>query len=548
MLICTFPFDISASVYRNFEYVIINDSVKIIKYKGYAETAVIPSVIEGKPVTEIGLYAFDNNKYIVTVKIPASVTKIGVDPFAACSSLKEITVDSLNSNYSSVDGVLFNKDRTTLITFPEAKDTGLTPGYASGLGVYTIPSTVNKIDMYAFAGNKLLKSVYFVSAQSDIGDYAFSGCTSLSSLTLNGVKSIGVNAFKGCTSLISVSLPATLTSIGYYAFSGCTVLTGFTVDSNNNSFISTDGIIYNKNKTKLILCSESKAGDILICNTVTEIGCQAFMNCKKITSITLSPILTKIGPSAFHGCSLIKKIVIPDTVTEIGEFAFEKCTSLSDITLSKSLKELDFGLFTDCRAIVSITIPTSVTYISRYCFYYCTGLKNLVVPDSVTLIGRFAFYGCSGLESVSFGTGLTEIGMYGFTGCKKLTSAELPAKFSILGKYAFSSCSALTSIYMPKTLTSIGTGVLSGSNSAVISCYADSCAHAYAIANSIPFNLLSQTAFTFSDEFTDEEAVMIYEFVAGMRILDNDMIFRGDINKDGKLDLEDAMLISRSIL
>src|ERR1035437_7775288 len=136
--------------------------------------------------------------------IPNSVTTIGYSAFSGCTSLSAITVDALNSIYSSVDGGLFNQSQTTLILFPRGKARN-----------YTMPNSVTNIGSYAFLG---------------------------------------------CTSLTSVTIPNSVTTIGSYAFSGCTSLSAITVDALNSVYSSVAGVLFDKSQTTLIQCPEGKAG------------------------------------------------------------------------------------------------------------------------------------------------------------------------------------------------------------------------------------------------------------------------------------------------
>ena len=200
----------SAETFGDFEYELLEvDTVMITGYTGYADALEIPSEIDGKKVTSIGDVAFENCDSLTSVTIPDSVTTIGDWAFAWCDSLTSVTIpgsvttigdyafawcDSLtsvnvsvnNQNYSSQNGVLFNKDKTMLIQYPIGKEDK----------EYTIPDSV-----------------------TTIGDKAFEDCYSLTSVTIgNSVTTIGDWAFYYCDSLTSVTIPDSVESIGYQAF------------------------------------------------------------------------------------------------------------------------------------------------------------------------------------------------------------------------------------------------------------------------------------------------------------------------------------------
>ena len=207
----------------------------------------IPHTIKGVTVTSIGGSAFRYCTSLTSVTIPDSVTSIGNCAFASCTSLTGIWVAEGNSHYANdASGVLFNKDKTTLVQCPGA------------FAAYTIPNSVTSIGEYAFSHCTSLTSVTIPNSVTSIGEYAFSHCTSLTSVTIpNSVTSIGEHAFSYCTSLTSVTISDSVTSIGEYAFYDCTSLTdvyyagseaqwkAISISSNRNDDLLTANIHYN---------------------------------------------------------------------------------------------------------------------------------------------------------------------------------------------------------------------------------------------------------------------------------------------------------------
>ena len=492
-----------AETYQDFEYSALDDGrVKITGYNGGAETVVIPDTIDGKSVTsigrrafegctnlksitipnsvtemgrrafsgcssligiaipdnvtEIGKYAFDGCKSLTSITIPDGVTSIGDGAFYNCSSLTEIKVASENSNYVSVNGVLYNKDKTTIICYPAGKKGNN----------YKIPDGVTKVDSSAFIGCSSLTSITIPNGVTSIGDSAFEDCTSLTSITIpNSVTSIGDSAFEDCTSLTSITIPNGVTSIGDSAFEGCTSLTSITIP-----------------------------------NSVTSIGFGAFIGCSSLTSITIPDSVTCIGDSAFNGCTSLTSITIPDSVTSIGESAFSGCSSLASITIPDSVMSIGNDAFHECSSLTSITIPYSVTSIGDYAFLGCSRLtaidvntdnmdytsvngvlfyndktiicypagkkgNNYKIPDGVTSICRYAFSGCTSLTSITIPDSVTEIGGSAFENCSSLTSITIPDSVTSIGIGAFVGCSSLTSIMIPDNVTYIGGAVFADCSS-----------------------------------------------------------------------------------
>ena len=242
--------------------IFIADGVVSIGTLAFYRCSSLTSVIIPDGLTTIGNEAFDSCGLLTSVEIPASVTSIGESAFTSCDSLAGIWVNEGNEYYSSdASGVLFNKDKTTLVQCPGA------------FKAYAIPSCV-----------------------TSIGDDAFWGCESLTSVTIPGsVTSIGEYAFAYCTSLTSVTIPDSVTSIGDCAFSDCTSLASVTIP---NSVTSIDG---------------------------------AFQGCTSLTSVTIPDGVTSICNYTFYDCTSLTSVTIPDSVTSIGECAFSYCTSLTDV-------------------------------------------------------------------------------------------------------------------------------------------------------------------------------------------------------------------------
>ena len=177
-----------------------------------------------------------------------------------------------------------------------------------------------------------------------------------------GITTIGDNAFDGCTSLTTIAIPDSVTTIGIAAFAGCSSLT-----------------------------------TIAIPDSVTTIGIAAFDGCTSLTAVAIPDSVTAIGMKAFDGCTSLTTVAIPDSVTTIGTFAFAGCTSLTTVAIPDSVTAIRAYAFTECTSLTTVTIPDSVTAIGTDAFALCRSLTTVVIPDSVTTIGRYAFYGCISL-------------------------------------------------------------------------------------------------------------------------------------------------------
>ena len=259
-------------------------AVKSIGASAFSECRSLTSVTIPNGVTNIGERAFSGCEGLTSVTISDSVTSIGRGAFSYCSSLTGIWVSKGNRYYSSdASGILFSKDQTTLIQYPGA------------FKAYTIPNSV-----------------------TNIGDYAFYSCRSLTSVTIpNSVTNIGERAFSECKGLTSVTIPDSVTNIGGGAFSYCSSLTGIWV-SKGNRYYSSDasGILFSKDQATLIQCPGAfKAYTYTIPNSVTNIGDYAFYYCSDLTSVTIPDSVTSIGKEAFNFCYKLTDVYYTGTET-----------------------------------------------------------------------------------------------------------------------------------------------------------------------------------------------------------------------------------------
>ena len=477
-------------------------STGTITYCDYRVTeAIIPDVIEGVPVTRIGDSAFYSCSQMTSIEIPGSVTSIGGSAFNSCTgletitlkncsitsgmnaitsprltALKNINIEGESSLYSSVDGVLFNKEKTSLIRYPSGKTAT----------AYEIPNSVTSIERSAFAGCISLKSVTISDRVKSIGEHAFYGCTGLTNVTIsNRVSSICNDAFSGCTGLTSIEIPNSVTSIGDSAFSGCTGLTNVTIPNSVTSiggavFSGCTGLISAKLPEKLSTisgsmfhnCTSLKSVDIP--SNVTVIGGSAFSGCTGLTSIDIPSNVTVIGGSAFSGCTGLTSVDIPSSVTYIGGDAFSGCTGLTSIVIPGGVKidTSDSDIFWGCTGLKSVVIQDGVTTLSTRMFKNCTSLTSISIPNSVTDLCGFVFEGCESLESIKLPDNLTHIWRSAFSGCTSLKSLTIPESVSILGAImlngniaggeTFYNCKSLESINIPHGVTVIGSNTFFG--------------------------------------------------------------------------------------
>ena len=512
---------------RSLTSIDIPESVTSIKGNAFLGCRSLTSIDIPESVTSIGGSVFRECSSLTSIAIPEGVTSIGSDVFAYCFSLTNIQIDENNKKYTSIEGVLYNKEKTELINYPAGKQNEY----------YIIPDGVTSISYRAFLG-----------------------CSNLISINIpEGVTSIGNGAFEGCSSLTSIDIPASVTSIGRYAFQYCKSLSSIQVNENNNNYMSIEGVLYNKEKTELIqypvgkqdeyyiipegvisiednafeyvsnltsiiipegvtsiesqafqFCSNLTSVDIP--KSVTSIGSSAFQDCKSLTNIDIPEGVTSIGNGAFDGCSSLTSIVIPEgvttiesstfdgcsrltsigipeDVTSIGDYAFRGCISLTSIDIPEGVTTIESSTFEGCRSLISIDIPEVVTSIGERAFKDCSNLTSITIPEGVTSIGDSAFRGCISLTSIDIPEGVTTIESSTFEGCRSLISIDIPEVVTSIGERAFKDCSNLTSITIPEGVTSIGDSAFYNCNNINIICKENSIAEQYAITNKINYTI-----------------------------------------------------------
>jgi len=309
-------------------------------------------------------YAFEGLPNLSSITIPASVTAIGEQAFGN-SRLTSITVESSNANFSSVNGVLFDKTKTVLIQYPlgnTATEYSSMPSSVTTVGAnafsgsvnltsITIPTSVASIGAMAFYSATGLTSITIPASVTSIGAQAFQR-SGLASIVFSGTStlvSIGLMAFTYATALTSITIPASVTSIGANAFHDTNALTSITVDGANTVYSSVGGVLLNKTQTSLIQypIGNTATSYSSIPASVTSIGANAFMGAVNLTSVTIPASVTSIGGYAFQSTPLLTSVIFSgaSSIETIGEYAF----SISGFT--------------------SFTIPASVTTIMEYAFW-----------------------------------------------------------------------------------------------------------------------------------------------------------------------------------
>ena len=310
---------------------------------------------------------------------------------------------------------------------------------------------VKEIGDWAFYGCTWLTSVTIGNSVTRIGGRAFSSCWNLTSITIpDSVMTIGYNAFENCYNLTGITIPDSVTTIGYQAFYNCDGLASVTVGNSvmtigDEAFLLCFALaeVYNKSSLNITLGSsdngyvgcyatrvvtkESERGMFL----TDENGYIIYGNgddkvlvgyLDEETDLTLPDGITQIKSYAFSWCDGLTSVTIPDSVTTIGDGAFSSCVNLASVTIGNSVTTIGVGVFSDCDSLTSITIPDSVTTIGDWAFSSCVNLTSVTIGNSVTTIGNRTFAYCDSLTRVTIGNSVTAMGNDAFYSCDSLAS------------------------------------------------------------------------------------------------------------------------------
>lgn len=347
-------------------FVFEEETGTIVEYIGTTNNVVIPETINDITVLAIGEDAFRYANTVLVVTLPKTITDIDFTAFSQCLNLNTINVDPENKNFTGENGVLYDKKKFLLHTYPS--DYGTTE--------FAIPHPVQTIGSYAFYNVGELTSITFPESCHTIMPYAFSGCKSLNNVNLpKEMSRIDAYAFDACESFVEISLPKGITTIS-------------------------EGVFNDAKGLQSIELSE----------TTTTISTNAFKGCEDLVTIKLPETVTYIGESAFKNCQSLETIVLPSRLSFLGNSAFMGSTGLVEVTYTgDSLKQINAYSFKDCSSLVTIDFSYSVQRIQQEAFSGCSNLEQITIPYSVYQIGPYAFKDCDELVEVTLGKSVIDI-------------------------------------------------------------------------------------------------------------------------------------------
>lgn len=550
----------------NYQYKVLDDNtICISRYIGDETNATIPAKINGLTVTTIGKNAFAQTG-LGCLNIPASITDIKPNAFKF-SGFNKIEVDKNNLNYTSINGVLFSKDKTVLLAYP--KENSATS--------YIIPDGVKIIESTAFMGTSNLNSIVIPNGVTTIKENAFYLCSNLKNVSIpTSVKSIGEYAFdfSACTkenygyyigncligadneingnftikdgtrlvadsalreidNLGNISIPASVEIIGDCAFLNFSSesLKNITVANENKYFSSENGVLFNKNKTELLCypCGKNET-TYTVPNTVTKLAKVSFSGCK-LNKLNLPNNLKYIDESAFTETSL-KTLSIPESVEYIGKYTF-LMSGIETVNIPKRIATIEEGTFSCCINLKSVTIDNNIKHIGDYAFSRCYNLSDINISNNVTSIGKGAFQSTI-IQKIELPASLESIGEYAFNDCQNLQEVTISNKEVNINNRAFYNCPELNTVTIPAKVKEIGKNAFGYQGNIF-----DEEDYEYGEENSIRDFKITGYSNTAAETYAKENG---FEFISL-----GEQILTGDANQDGTVNIKDVTYLQMHI-
>lgn len=347
----------------------------------------IKKVVISDGVTSIGNYAFCELYYVTDITIPGSVKSIGDRAFYECSSLKN--AELLDGVESIGEEAFAYCDLETIRMTDSVKYVGdRTFCWCVYLVNINLSDNISKISKEMFWGCRNLENVNLPKNLTYISDNASLKCPYAESIDLpEGLKYIGARAISSTYAIPKINIPK---SVEYMSGDSFGVATAeYHVDKDNMYYTDVDGILFDKQKTKIIKYPSNKTGSsYTIPNSVTSIDNTAFEPCYNLEQIIIPDSVTSIGKFAFAGCSKIESINLPKNITSIDEYTFSGCRNLKYIEIPYGVDTIYSGAFDSCENLKSITIPSTLQSIRYRAFNYCDSLKHIYYGGTAEQWGK----------------------------------------------------------------------------------------------------------------------------------------------------------------
>ena len=393
-----------------FKKVIIQDGVTGIGDNAFNNCESVKSISIANSVKRIGECAFYGCRISGVLTLPENLEVLGKGAFQGIGATS-VNISASNASYCTVDGVLFSKDMTKVILYPNGTDSE----------AYTIPDTV-----------------------TEIGDGAFYNAVLVNVTLPKGLTRIGAEAFAGCQCLTSITIPESLKCVGESAFSTYDDELKSVRISNLRAWCDITFEDYSANPllpAEKLYLNDKLITELVIPEGVTKIGDYAFTG-NNFKSVVIPTGVTSIGQNAFASSVELTSVSLPDSLTNISNHAFYYCTSLPEITIPDSVTEMGETVFAECIHLTEVTLSKNLKCINDYTFSDCAELRQITIPKNVTEVGSCAFYGCNKLSQVQYAGSYVDweaITIEDENEC--LTDAEIIFGEEVAGKTNIATCS-----------------------------------------------------------------------------------------------------------
>jgi hypothetical protein len=378
-------------------HITVPGTVRRIPHNAFRGCSALEYVDFGEGVEEFGVHCFLQCSKLKRITLPSSLERVHATSFSGVQSLESFEMSQDGSHYAVRDGVLYDRDVTTLECLPK------------GRLAYVMPDSVSAVQAWAVGDNSSLKQL-----------------------------TVGAGL---------VDFPAT-------TFARCEALEECFVSGSNSSLSAHDGVLY-RDTTELVYYPP--AGDMIATprESTTQIGDYAFYG-REVSEVRLPDGLKGIGVSAFRECKQLQSISLPTGVELVGDGAFADCRSLEWVRFSEALQRIGDEAFQGCNALQLVSIPDEVTEIGERAFAQCALLEEVHFSESLIQVGDAAFSECSRLESIHFNASLESVGDEAFFGCHELRGVKLPKNVRRVGEYGFAENTKLRYLSIPSSVQSLG--------------------------------------------------------------------------------------------